>query len=133
MYIQTKRPSLSCFQSRFSHLLRSLLITKTICSPFAAFSSPITTICLSLVTLDHGQSLLHIHHLVLRWRWAGRKCLHMMRMWMLILLMWGRGTGEHRGAMHGHWYISTNICIRRWKLQSKTVIRMLMLSRSTTR
>lgn len=57
--------------------------------------------------LDHRQSLLNIHHLVLRRRWSRCERLHMVR--------W-RGPGKHSRAlrmpMHGHCSVGARICGR---------------------
>lgn len=78
--------------------LLTLITTKTI---FASSTHPSSRVAPSfnfevVICLDHGQTLLHIHHLVLRRRRAWCKCLHVKRMRMLVLLVRRRSPSKQR-------------------------------------
>lgn len=141
MYIQTKRSSehafsgvsgtlSGCIASSCLLLLLLLLTLKTTSTIFASSIPSHPTLPLPL---DHGQTLLHVHHLVLRWRRTWRKRLHMKRMRMLVLLMRRRSPGKQCWSLlHAQRYMRwTHICCG--ELQSETVVRHMMLSRRASR
>lgn len=121
------------FRHSFWLYCLQLLLLLTLKTTSTIFASSIPSHPTLPLPLDHGQTLLHVHHLVLRWRRAWRKRLHMKRMRMLVLLMRRRSPGKQCWSLlHAQRYMRwTHICCG--ELQSETVVRHMMLSRRASR